>query len=167
MRDGELVIRDGRIVAAGDPPGAWTARQMLDVGQRLVLPGVIDGHVHALSDPTEGITAATTAAASGGVTTIIEMPFDAGAPINSAERLLAKRERVAQEAVVDVALLATLRGKRGGLDQVAPLAEGRRLWLQALPVRDGQRALPADRRRRAIAGVSPDRRDGADRRRAR
>jgi allantoinase len=121
VRDGELVIRDGRIVAAGDPPGAWTARQTLDVGQRLVLPGVIDGHVHALSDPTEGITAATTAAASGGVTTIIEMPFDAGAPINSAERLLAKRERVAQEAVVDVALLATLR-KRGGLDQVAPLA---------------------------------------------
>ena len=32
------------------------------------------------------------------------------------------RERVAAEAVVDVALLATLK-KRGGLDQVAPLAE--------------------------------------------
>ncbi len=44
------------------------------------------------------------------------MPFDAGAPITSAERLLAKRERVAAEAVVDVALLATLK-KRGGLDQ--------------------------------------------------
>src|SRR5262249_54165752 len=83
-------------------------------------PGAVAGPVHSLSDPTEGITAATRSAAAGGVTTIVEMPFDAGAPINSAERFAAKRERVGREAVVDVALLATLR-KRGGLDQVAPL----------------------------------------------
>jgi allantoinase len=119
--DGEVVVREGRIVAAGAPDGEWQAAREIDAAGSLVLPGAVDAHVHCLSDPTEGITAATTAAAAGGVTTIIEMPFDAGAPINSAERFEAKRERVAAEAVVDVALLATL-AKRGGLDQVAPLA---------------------------------------------
>ncbi len=121
VRAGEVAVRDGRIEEVAVPPRALAGPQVLDVGERLVLPGVVDGHVHCLSDPTEGITAATTAAAAGGVTTIVEMPFDAGAPVHSVERLLAKRERVAAEAVVDVALLATLR-KRGGLDQVRPLA---------------------------------------------
>ena len=110
-----------RIVAAGAVDGEWEAARQIDASGSLVLPGAVDAHVHCLSDPTEGITAATTAAAAGGVTTIIEMPFDAGAPINNAERFEAKRERVAAEAVVDVALLATL-AKRGGLDQVGPLA---------------------------------------------
>src|SRR5712692_2636324 len=120
--DGEVVVRDGRILAAGAAEGRWDAARTIDAAGSLVLPGAVDAHVHCLSDPTEGITAATRAAAAGGVTTIIEMPFDAGAPINHVERFAAKRERVAEEAVVDVALLATLR-KRGGLDQVAPLTE--------------------------------------------
>jgi allantoinase len=122
VRAGEVVARGGRIAAINTPAVGTPAHQVVEAPDCLVLPGVVDGHVHSLSDPTEGIAAATTAAAAGGVTTIVEMPFDAGAPINSAERLLVKRERVGREAVVDVALLATLK-KRGGLDQVGPLAE--------------------------------------------
>ena len=122
VRDGEVVVGGSHIAEVNTPARGTAGRQVVDVGHCLVMPGAVDGHVHCLSDPTEGITAATTAAAAGGVTTIVEMPFDAGAPITSAERLLAKRERVAREALIDVALLGTLK-KRGGLDQVGPLAE--------------------------------------------
>jgi allantoinase len=69
---------------------------------------VVDAHVHCLSNPREGIEAATRAAAAGGVTTIVEMPYDAGQPVDSAERLAEKAAQVPAEACVDVALLATV-----------------------------------------------------------
>src|SRR5690554_302397 len=95
---GEVRIRDGRIVEvrpeAGDASGA---RERIDVGDAFVLPGLIDPHVHSLSDPSEGIAAATRSAAAGGVTTILEMPFDDGAPVWTVERLEAKKAMVAEE----------------------------------------------------------------------
>lgn len=120
--EGELVIKNGRIDAV--LPGRTGARagRVLQVEGSWIMPGVVDAHVHCLSDPAEGITNATSAAAAGGVTTIIEMPFDAGAPVNNLGTFLRKKERVEKEALVDVALLATIR-KRGGLDQIQPMAE--------------------------------------------
>ncbi|MGW0737687.1 dihydroorotase [Streptomyces sp. NPDC002851] len=96
-----------REVRTGDPdPG--TAVRFIDVGDAFVLPGAVDAHVHSYSHAGEGLRASTSAAAAGGVTTIVEMPFDATGPINSAERVDAKLELVDDEALVDVALLGTL-----------------------------------------------------------
>ena len=120
--EGELIIENHRIAAVRPGRSGAGARRVLQVEGSWIMPGVVDAHVHCLSDPAEGITNATRAAAAGGVTTIIEMPFDAGAPVNNLETFLRKKERVQKEAVVDVALLATIR-KRGGLDQIQPMAE--------------------------------------------
>jgi allantoinase len=120
--DGEVAIENGRIAAVTRGRTEAGTHRVLQVGGSWIMPGVVDAHVHCLSDPNEGITNATKAAAAGGVTTIIEMPFDAGAPVNNLETFRRKSERVEKEAVVDVALLATIR-KRGGLDQIGPLAE--------------------------------------------
>jgi allantoinase len=120
--EGEVVIENDRVAAVLQGLSGAGARRLLEVEGSLILPGVVDAHVHCLSDPSEGIATATRAAAAGGVTTIIEMPFDAGAPVNNVETFLRKKERVQKEAVVDVALLATIR-KRGGLDQIKPMAE--------------------------------------------
>ena len=53
---------------------------LLDVGNSIVMPGVIDAHVH-INEPGrthwEGFETATKAAALGGVTTLIEMPLNA------------------------------------------------------------------------------------------
>jgi allantoinase len=119
---GYLTVTDGRIsqVLPGtdpQPPGP-----LLDASGCLVLPGAIDAHVHSYSYRGEGFRAATTAAAAGGVTTIIEMPYDDPQPVNSVDALRAKRQRLDEEAVVDVALLGTLP-KSGGLDQIPLLAE--------------------------------------------
>ncbi|MFQ5929942.1 MAG: dihydroorotase family protein [Acidobacteriota bacterium] len=118
---GEVVVKGGRIAAVGEGTSGWTAKRTLKADGSWILPGIVDGHVHCLSDPSEGIANCTRAAAAGGVTTIVEMPFDAGAPVNHVETFRRKRERVETEALVDVALLATIR-KTGGLGQIGPLA---------------------------------------------
>jgi len=99
--DTVVAVRDGRSETGPDV-------RRIDVGEGFVLPGAVDAHVHTLSHLGEGIAAATRAAAAGGVTTIVEMPFDSTGPINNRDRLLAKQDLVAHEAVVDVALLGTL-----------------------------------------------------------
>ena len=52
--------------------------QVLDAGDLAVMPGVVDSHVH-VNEPGrtdwEGFATATQAAASGGITTIVDMPL--------------------------------------------------------------------------------------------
>ena len=124
LRGGGLGVSGGRIVAVwpSTPPDARAA-ETLDASGCWVLPGAIDAHVHCFSAPQEGFVHATRAAAAGGVTTIVEMPYDAGAPVNARPVLDRKIERLREEAVVDVALLGTIR-KTGGLDEIEPLADG-------------------------------------------
>jgi len=106
----EVVVEGGKIVSVAEVGGSDAARtgRRLDVGDAYVLPGMVDAHVHCRSGSAEGVASATAAAAAGGVTTIVEMPFDYTGPINSLERFTRKRELVEAEAVVDVALLATV-----------------------------------------------------------
>lgn len=120
---GEVRIRDGRIVAVLEGPSDAPAAERVDVGDAYVMPGVIDPHVHCLSYEGEGIAAATRSAAAGGVTTILEMPFDADGPIWSVPVFTAKRERVRAEAHVDVGMYATVEPGGEGIDEIPGLAE--------------------------------------------
>src|SRR3989440_11774216 len=97
---GEIGIRDGRIAAIADS-GALRAERRIEA-QGLVLPGVVDAHVHTRSEPAEGITKATTAAAAGGVTTIVDMPYDDPTPITTVQAFLAKTAAVDREAITDI-----------------------------------------------------------------
>lgn len=124
LRRGEVLIDDEQIVAVTTDIGAAAVPRREDFGEALVLPGMVDAHVHCLSDSGEGIVAATTSAAAGGVTTIIEMPFDGAGPINSVDRLLAKIELVHREAVIDVALLGTVVPDGGWTKIQGMVAEG-------------------------------------------
>src|SRR5262245_66419432 len=75
-----LSIEGGRFVAiqpldAPLPQGA----EAIDATGCVVLPGLVDSHVHA-NEPGrtdwEGLESASRAAASGGVTTIVDMPLN-------------------------------------------------------------------------------------------
>ena len=120
VRDAWLSVDAGRVVGVGsDEP---EARQSERLPGHVVLPGTIDAHVHTRSSLDEGIGATTRAAAAGGVTTVIDMPFDAPErPVNTAERFAAKVADVQAEAYVDVALYATFPPS-GPLDAIAELA---------------------------------------------
>jgi allantoinase len=118
LASGELGILDGHIEAISDP-GSLTGSERLDAAG-LVMPGVVDAHVHTRSEPAEGITRATTAAAAGGVTTIVDMPYDDPNPITNVRAFLEKTAMVDREAITDVALWATI-AKSGGLDEIEEL----------------------------------------------
>lgn len=52
--------------------------KIVDVGKYILMPGIIDAHVH-VNEPGrtewEGFETATKAAAAGGITTIVDMPL--------------------------------------------------------------------------------------------
>ncbi len=118
LPDAALGIIDGRIAAVIHPAqAAPDAIETVDVRDALVLPGLVDTHIHCLSSPEEGIARATAAAAAGGVTTVVDMPYDAGSPVFDRGRLDEKLEAVRDEARVDVGLYGSM-AKDGGLDAV-------------------------------------------------
>src|SRR5919109_1990330 len=73
-----------------------------DVGSFVVMPGIVDTHVH-LNDPGradwEGFETGTAAAAAGGITTLVDMPLNSIPATTSVVGLTAKqsaaRDRVA------------------------------------------------------------------------
>ncbi len=75
---GDVAIKDGKFVAIGAAGTLdMTATREYDATGKYVIPGVIDGHVH-FRDPgfeyKEDWRTGSTAAAIGGVTTVIDMP---------------------------------------------------------------------------------------------
>ena len=103
---GGVVVAGGRIVeiVRGNPDRA--AREEIDAGGLLVLPGLVDPHVH-FSEPGrghwEGFATGSRAAAAGGITTVVEMPLNASPPTINAQALQRKRE-AARQSIVDYAL---------------------------------------------------------------
>ena len=107
-QDHQVGVKDGVIIGIYADDQAPRAKKSIDVTGQLVFPGVVDAHVHSFSNLHEKFEHSTAAAAAGGVTTIIEMPYDQGAPVVTPEIFQAKIDLIQQSAKVDVALLATL-----------------------------------------------------------
>ena len=74
-----VFIRDGKIVEVGDYQSSTAATEVIDAGDSVLMPGLIDTHVH-VNEPGrtewEGFQTATRAAAAGGITTIVDMPLN-------------------------------------------------------------------------------------------
>lgn len=118
--DGFMGVQAGQIAALGTE--RLRGQEWLDARGQLVFPGGIDAHVHVNSsavDP-EGWTRLTRCAAAGGVTTVLDMPYDAPQPTVNAALLEAKIERLRAEAVVDAGLYGTIT-KRGGTGEIAAM----------------------------------------------
>ena len=123
MPDGWVAIDDGRIAAlgTGEPP---PARRVLDYTGKFVLPGLVDGHMHTSSSMGwPGIEGSTRAAAAGGITTCVDMPYDVPQAVTSSAVLDDKIGWVNRTSHVDVALYGTI-AKHGGVAEIAGLAEG-------------------------------------------
>jgi allantoinase len=102
-----LFVEDGRFAAVGalDAP-LPSGVDELDAADYIVLPGLVDAHVHA-NEPGrtqwEGLESASRAAASGGVTTIVDMPLNSVPPTTNAEALEVKRLAARGRVWIDVA----------------------------------------------------------------
>ena len=123
VRECSIAILDGRIAAIVEHGGATPlAREIVDATGHLVLPGLVDSHVH-FREPglthKEDFATGTLAAAAGGVTTVMVMPTD-NPPTLTPDDFLAKRALATGRVHVDFALQAGLGRDR---ENVASLAE--------------------------------------------
>ena len=110
---GYVAVRGGLIerVGEGAPPAA---RERQDFGSAFVLPGAIDAQVHSRSQRgQEDFEWSTRSAAAGGVTTIVDMPYDDGLLICTGERLSQKAREAGEQARVDFALYGTVHPDHG------------------------------------------------------
>jgi allantoinase len=124
LRPATLHLRAGRIEAIGSldaiPPGA----RLLDVDREhpgaVVLPGVVDAHVH-VNEPGrtewEGFDTATRAAAKGGITTVVDMPLNS-VPVTTTRAAVARKDEALEGRIhVDVALWGgVVPGNEGELE---------------------------------------------------
>jgi allantoinase len=104
-RPAAVCVRDGRISDVVERSAVVDAVREVDLGELALLPGLVDTHVH-VNEPGrtewEGFATATTAAAAGGVTTIVDMPLNSLPPTVTVDALAVKRAAAAGRCVIDV-----------------------------------------------------------------
>src|SRR5438128_7895068 len=118
-----VAISGGVITAIHDHGAAPDSARRVDVGDAVLLPGIVDTHVH-VNEPGrtewEGFETATRAAAAGGVTTIVDMPLNSIPVTTTTPALELKTRAAAGHATVDYAFWGGV--VPGNTDQLAPLA---------------------------------------------
>src|SRR4051794_19515304 len=105
VRPAAVVVRGERIAAVLGPDDVGAGVPVTDVGDKLILPGLVDTHVH-INEPGrtdwEGFETATKAAAAGGITTLIDMPLNSSPVTTTVAALEAKRQAAQGKLWVDV-----------------------------------------------------------------
>ena len=123
VRPAAVVVEQGRIqavcAAADVPAGA----ALHDYGDLVILPGLVDSHVH-INEPGrtewEGFATATRAAAAGGYTTVVDMPLNCLPETTTVAALDAKRDAAQGQCRVDWAAWGGLTDHNR--EHIAPLA---------------------------------------------
>ena len=104
-RPATIHLEDGRIAAVRGHEDRSAGDDGLDAGDLVVLPGLVDTHVH-LNEPGrtewEGFAHGTRAAAAGGVTTVVDMPLNSQPASVSVEALESKMRAAEGQLHVDV-----------------------------------------------------------------
>ena len=100
-----LILADGKIQDVLPGKVQREGIPFESVGGKVIMPGVIDAHVH-INEPGrtewEGFETATKAAAAGGITTLIEMPLNASPVTTTVEALKLKLEAAKGKLHVNV-----------------------------------------------------------------
>jgi len=112
----DILIKNEKIEAVGQDllqPGEQD-ENVIDARGLYILPGGIDPHVH-FDDPgyteREDFFYGSSAAASGGITTIIDMPDTSVPPVISAENFAHKLSVIEKKSVVDFGLYGGVSGQ--------------------------------------------------------
>jgi allantoinase len=119
-----ILIRDGRIAAIAGRDELPPNCEVLDVGDSVVMAGLVDAHVH-VNEPGrtewEGFATATRAAAAGGVTSLVDMPLNSIPPTTTRAGFLEKMEAARGQCWIDVAFWGgVVPGNRA---EIAPLID--------------------------------------------
>lgn len=99
----DLVVRDGKIagISRGEP--LPKADRVIDASGKVVMPGIIDSHVHFREpgyEHKEDFTTGSKAAAAGGITMFVDMP-NLNPPPDTVEAFQEQKRRASEKSVVD------------------------------------------------------------------
>ncbi|TAQ91090.1 hypothetical protein B7494_g674 [Chlorociboria aeruginascens] len=116
----------------------------VDHSPHLILPGLVDAHVH-LNEPGrtewEGFWTGTRAAASGGVTTVIDMPLNAIPPTTTVKGLGEKIRAAEGQCWVDVGFYGGIIP--GNSEELLPLVEAGVRGFKGFLIESGVDEFPA------------------------
>ena len=122
-RETGIAVDDGTIVAVGQLDDLPEANNVLDADGNVLVPGIIDCHVHTRSpgqEWREDWETATRSAAAGGVTSLIGMP-NTDPLIDSPDNVELAFDLIEENALVDAQQYALLSSEN--VDAVEALAE--------------------------------------------
>ncbi len=142
-RDAAVVVKGGRISAVIPPAAAPRDCPRFDAGDLVVMPGLVDSHVH-VNEPGrtewEGFETATRAAAAGGITTIVDMPLNSSPVTTTLSALETKLGAARGRVSVDCAFWGgVVPGNRA---ELAPMAERGVRGFKAFLVHSGIEDFP-------------------------
>ncbi len=123
VRAASIHVSDGRIARVGAWDDIPTDARLHDYGDSIVMPGLVDTHVH-VDDPGraewEGFETATKAAAAGGITMILDMPLNSMPPTTTIAGLDAKRKAARGKTSVNVEFIGgVIPGNAADLEPLA------------------------------------------------
>ena len=105
VRAATVHVRNGVIEAIAGYDDLPSGKHLYDAGESVVMPGLVDTHVH-INEPGrtdwEGFDTATRTAAAGGVTTLIDMPLNSIPATTTAAALETKRTAARKKCWVNV-----------------------------------------------------------------
>lgn len=149
----ELGVSEGRIVASGASLGG-EGRREVDFGERILLPGWIDAHVH-FNEPGrsnwEGIATGSQALAAGGGTVFFDMPLNSSPPVVTANNLLAKKSLALEKSWTDFALWGGLTPQ--SLGELPAMARAGAIGFKAFLCDSGLAEFPASDPSTLLAGA--------------
>lgn len=105
VRAASVHVANGKIVAVAEHDAAPAGARVVDADDAVVMPGVVDTHVH-VNEPGrtewEGFRTATQAAAAGGVTALVDMPLNSVPATTTLAALKTKMAAAAEQLWIDV-----------------------------------------------------------------
>ncbi|TET55775.1 dihydroorotase [Candidatus Bathyarchaeota archaeon] len=118
--EGGLAVDNGKIVRIAKEANLPSATRRVDLRRLLVLPGIIDAHVHLrdqLRSPDEDFYTGTSAAVAGGITTVLDMPNNI--PVTMSAASLRKRMQLAEPSILaDVGFFSAFPENIEAIDEV-------------------------------------------------
>jgi allantoinase len=105
IRPATVYVQQGKIWRIGPPDEVETGPPLIDCGDAVLMPGIVDTHVH-VNEPGrtdwEGFATATRSAAAGGATTLVDMPLNSVPATTTRAALRAKQAAARNQCSVDV-----------------------------------------------------------------
>ncbi len=144
VRPAAVLISEGQIAGVVSKDQTPLSYRMEDVGNLVVMPGLVDSHVHINEPRTgtewEGFETATKSAAAGGITTLVDMPLNSLPVTTTPDAFKKKLEASGGKRYVDCGFYGGLIP--GNANQLPALIQAGVLGVKAFLVHSGIDEFP-------------------------